>query len=94
LLALPTRWTRLWQLETYPQFKADYFLSRREIGIINIGGNGYITVDDERFDLKSKTVFTSGKGNRKLFLPVLIKVLRQNSFSSPALLTLNFQPVL
>ena len=28
------------QLETHPELKADYFLERREIGIINIGGDG------------------------------------------------------
>jgi len=37
------------QLQTYEELRADHFLSRREIGIINIAGNGYVTVDDERF---------------------------------------------
>src|SRR5437773_11061557 len=30
------------QLEIHPELKADYFLERRELGIINVGGNGII----------------------------------------------------
>ena len=38
-------------LETYDQLKADYFLSRREIGIINIGEKGAISVEGNGYNL-------------------------------------------
>jgi 4-deoxy-L-threo-5-hexosulose-uronate ketol-isomerase len=49
-------------LPTYDQLKADYFLSRREAGIINIGGTGSITVDGEKFDLGKLDCLYIGKG--------------------------------
>jgi 4-deoxy-L-threo-5-hexosulose-uronate ketol-isomerase len=79
------------QLGTYEQLKADHFLSRREIGIINIGGNGYVTVDGEKFELEKQDCLYIGKGKQKIIFAALIKSRRQNSSSSPALLTRNFQ---
>ena len=40
----------------------DYFLERREIGFINIGGAGTITVDGEIFELENKQALYVGKG--------------------------------
>src|SRR4051812_38717473 len=40
------------QLGTYDQLKSDYFLSRREIGILNIAGKGSISVDGEKYPLE------------------------------------------
>ena len=54
------------QLGTYEELKADHFLSRRELGIINIGGNGYITVDGERFELEKQDCLYIGKGKQKI----------------------------
>ncbi|HEY5773079.1 MAG TPA: 5-dehydro-4-deoxy-D-glucuronate isomerase, partial [Chitinophagaceae bacterium] len=44
----------------------DNFLSRREIGIINIAGNGYVTVDDERFEMERLDCLYIGKGKQKV----------------------------
>lgn len=42
--------------------KADYFLERREMGIINIGGKGTVTVDGEKFELIKDDCLYIGKG--------------------------------
>ena len=48
-------------LETIPYLKADYFLERRELGIINVGGAGIVTVDGETFHLNKKEALYVGK---------------------------------
>ncbi len=53
-------------LETYDQLKADYFLNRREIGIISIGGAGTITVDGETFELEKQDCLYIGRGKQKV----------------------------
>jgi 4-deoxy-L-threo-5-hexosulose-uronate ketol-isomerase len=65
------------QLGSYEQLKADHFLSRREIGIINIAGNGYVTVDGERFELEKQDCLYIGKGKEKIIFSSVNK-------SSPA----------
>lgn len=42
--------------------KAAYFLERREIGIINVGGKGIITADGVSFELDYKEALYLGKG--------------------------------
>ena len=54
------------QLGTYEQLKAEHFLSRREIGIVNIGGNGSISVDGENYDLEKQDCLYIGKGKEKI----------------------------
>jgi 4-deoxy-L-threo-5-hexosulose-uronate ketol-isomerase len=44
--------------------KADYFLERRELGIINIGGNGKVVADGQSYDLNFKEALYIGKGTR------------------------------
>ena len=46
--------------------KADYFLERRELGIINVGGKGKVTVDGEEFLLENKDCLYIGKGKQKI----------------------------
>ena len=50
------------KLETLTELKSDYFLERREIGIINIGGVGKISVDGEAFSLSKLDCLYVGKG--------------------------------
>ncbi|TLP71971.1 5-dehydro-4-deoxy-D-glucuronate isomerase [Maribacter sp. ACAM166] len=54
------------KLETIDPLKADYFLERRELGIINVGGKGSITVDGKKFDLDYKEALYIGKGNKDI----------------------------
>lgn len=54
------------QLGTYEQVKADYFLARREIGILNIAGKGSIDVDGEKFSLDKLDCLYIGMGKQKV----------------------------
>lgn len=54
------------RLETYDQLKSAYFLERREIGIVNIGGTGNVSVDGETFELAKLDCLYIGKGNREI----------------------------
>jgi len=53
-------------LETIEHLKSNFFLSRREIGIFNVGGQGKIAVDGTVFDLNYKEVLYLGAGDRKV----------------------------
>jgi 4-deoxy-L-threo-5-hexosulose-uronate ketol-isomerase len=45
---------------------SDYFLERREVGIINIGGSGLINVNNEEYVLDYRDGLYIGKGNKKV----------------------------
>src|SRR5688572_30548742 len=49
-------------LDTPDILKADFFLQRREIGIINVGDTGTVIADDQKFILKNKEALYLGKG--------------------------------
>src|SRR5688572_1571315 len=51
-------------LETHAELRADYFLERREIGIINVGGQGSVEVDGETFAVNKLDCVYAGKGVR------------------------------
>lgn len=53
-------------LEAIAPLKAEHFLDRRELGIINVGEKGTITVDDELFELDYKQAIYIGKGTKKV----------------------------
>jgi 4-deoxy-L-threo-5-hexosulose-uronate ketol-isomerase len=46
--------------------KANFFLERREIGIINVGPQGTIIVDGQEFILNTKEALYIGKGSKKV----------------------------
>ncbi len=45
---------------------ADYLLERREMGVINIGGPGTISVEGQKYDMASRDGLYIGKGNRNI----------------------------
>ena len=46
--------------------KANYFLERRELGIINVGGKAIVTADGEKFELDYKEALYIGKGTKEV----------------------------
>lgn len=47
--------------------KATYFLERRELGIINVGGKAIVTADSEKYELDYKEALYIGKGTKEVF---------------------------
>lgn len=57
-------------LEAPDILKADFFLQRREIGIINVGGTGTVVVEGEKYTLKYREALYIGKGVKDvMFMP-------------------------
>jgi 4-deoxy-L-threo-5-hexosulose-uronate ketol-isomerase len=54
------------QLGNYDILRSDYFLERREMGVINVGGAGQIEADGERFSLSKLDALYVGKGVRSV----------------------------
>ncbi|MBQ6988330.1 MAG: 5-dehydro-4-deoxy-D-glucuronate isomerase [Alistipes sp.] len=52
------------KLEAIDPVKAPYFLTRRELGIFNVGGAGVVKVGDKCFDLDYKEALYVGSGER------------------------------
>ena len=55
------------KLEAIDPLKAEYFLSRRELGIFNVGGKGRVKVGEESFELDFKEALYLGAGDREVF---------------------------
>lgn len=53
-------------LEAGRELAANYFAERREIGVINIGGEGQITVDGATYNLGKKDTLYIGRGSRQI----------------------------
>ncbi|MBN1379937.1 MAG: 5-dehydro-4-deoxy-D-glucuronate isomerase [Gammaproteobacteria bacterium] len=53
-------------LETFDDLRSSYFLERREIGVINVGGTGVVSINGEEHTLKYKEALYIGQGNEKV----------------------------
>jgi len=54
------------KLEGGKELAADYFLERREMGCINIGGPGVITVDGTEYNMNPRDGIYIGMGNKEI----------------------------
>lgn len=54
------------ELPTYPELRAEYFLERRELGVLNIGGAGTVTVEGKAYELNNLDVLYIGKGTKQV----------------------------
>ena len=53
-------------LDTPDQLKASYFLERRELGIINVGGAGRVVADGTPYELNYKEALYIGQGTQDI----------------------------
>ena len=54
------------KLEAGKELAAEYFLQRREMGCINIGGKGIITVDGVEYEMNPRDGIYIGMGNKEI----------------------------
>jgi len=54
--------TGILPLASFDSLKSDFFLQRREIGIINVSGNGKVSVDGADYTLSNKEALYIGRG--------------------------------
>lgn len=53
-------------LETIDPLKADYFLERREMGVINVGETGIVKVGDTEYEIGYKEAIYIGRGEKEV----------------------------
>ncbi|SFG45901.1 4-deoxy-L-threo-5-hexosulose-uronate ketol-isomerase [Lachnospiraceae bacterium C7] len=73
------------ELNAGDQLRADYFLQRRELGIINIGGDGIVEVDGKTYEVSSFDGMYVGLGKKKI-------TFASKDQSNPAKFYLNSTP--
>ena len=73
------------KLDIVDDLKAEFFLERREIGIVNVGGEAVIEADEEKFTLGYKEMLYIGKGKRNV-------TFRSSDPGKPAKLYFNSAP--
>ena len=73
------------KLEAGKEMGVDYFLERRELGIINIGGKAIVTIDGTEYELKEKDGLYVGKGNKEV-------IFKSVNLEEPAKLYVNSVP--
>jgi 4-deoxy-L-threo-5-hexosulose-uronate ketol-isomerase len=54
------------KLETYPELRSEFFLERRELGVLNCGGAGSVEVDGQTFALDKLDVLYVSRGSRSV----------------------------
>jgi len=60
--------TKALAIEAAEELASDYFLQRREMGIINIGGNGLIRADGVDYPMQKYDCLYLGRGTREILL--------------------------
>ncbi len=58
--------TKALKLTAGDELRAEYFLQRREMGVINIGGAGVITIDGKRYEVNFKEGMYIGMGAKDI----------------------------
>lgn len=53
-------------LPDYPELRAKYFTERRELGVLNVGGSGRISVGGKSYDVDNLDVLYIGRGNEQV----------------------------
>lgn len=69
-------------LETIDPLKSSYFLERRELGIINVGGKGSVIADGDVYELDLKDALYIGSGAKNV-------IFKSDDKSNPAKFYLN-----
>ena len=73
------------KLEAVDALKAEYFCQRRELGIINVGGKGSVTVDGTEYLIDFKDALYIGRGKKEI-------IFTSADASKPARFYLNSAP--
>lgn len=72
-------------LDAGKELAASYFLERRELGVINIGGDGYLILDGEKYEVNRREAIYVGRGVKKV-------VFYSSESANPAKFYLNSCP--
>ncbi len=73
------------KLQTADELKTEQFLDRREMGIINVGGNAIIEAGSKTYKLEFKEALYLGKGTKDV-------VFKSDNINKPAKLYINSAP--
>ncbi len=73
------------KLEAGAELRAQYFLERREMGIINVGGNGKVTVDGTVYNFKYRDGLYIGMGSKEI-------IFESDNVNEPAKFYFNSAP--
>ncbi|MBN2656823.1 MAG: 5-dehydro-4-deoxy-D-glucuronate isomerase [Spirochaetales bacterium] len=73
------------KLEAGKEMGVDFFMERREVGVINIGGDGVVVLDGKEYEIKSREGAYIGMGVKEV-------IFKSSSASDPAKFYLNSAP--